>query len=89
MRRRWPDTNNGLRTPGRGADARRLSAGQVIERILELNPTARQSFLSQFGADELRSYLDHLVSASQPRGEASRWVRPGDTSAIMCSSDED
>ncbi|MEQ8769952.1 MAG: hypothetical protein RIB60_05525 [Phycisphaerales bacterium] len=87
MRRRWPDTNNELRTPGRGAEPRRLTQGQVIERILELNPTARQSFLSRFTPDELRSYLDHLTTAAQPRGEASRWVRPGDTSAIMSCSD--
>ena len=81
IRRR--DTSTELRTPGRTASARRLSHGQVIERILELNPTARTSFLNQFGDDELRSYLDHLTSAARPRGEESRWVRPGDTRAIM------
>lgn len=88
MRRRWPDTSTELRTPGRDPNARRLSREQVIERILELNPTARTSFLGQFQPDELRSYLDHLTTARQPRGEASRWIRPGDTRAIMCCEDD-
>lgn len=64
----------------------RLSGEQVIDRILELNPTASPAFLGQFDAESLRTYLEHLLSARQPRGERSRWVRPAGTRAI-CSSE--
>ena len=64
----------------------RLSGEQVIDRILELNPTASPAFLGQFDAESLRSYLEHLLSARQPRGERSRWVRPAGSRAI-CSSE--
>lgn len=64
----------------------RLSGEQVIDRILELNPTASPAFLVQFDAEALRAYLEHLLSARQPRGERSRWVRPAGSRAI-CSSE--
>ena len=64
----------------------RLSGEQVIERILDLNPTASPAFLGQFDTESLRTYLEHLLSARQPRGEASRWVRPSGSRAI-CSSE--
>ncbi|GJM19380.1 MAG: hypothetical protein DHS20C14_15930 [Phycisphaeraceae bacterium] len=89
MPRRWTDRHAEPRTPNCDPGTRLLSHGQLVERILELNPTARTSFLRRFDAGELRSYLDHLTVAAQPRGEASRWVRPGDTRAIVASGEED
>lgn len=60
-----------------------LTQQQAIERIMELNPTATPLFLSQFRAGELRSYLDHLLCAQQPRGAEARWRRPDGTRAIV------
>jgi len=60
-----------------------LTHAQAIERIIELNPTATPLFLSQFRAEELRSYLEHLLSAQSPRGREARWRRPEGTRAIV------
>lgn len=62
-----------------------LTREQVIDRILAINPTAAPDFLNRFGAEHLRLYLDHLVSAQQPRGRDARWVRPRETPAIVVS----
>jgi hypothetical protein len=74
-------------TPGRGPD---WTAGTLIERIMELNPSASVHFLSRFNDRSLREYLEHLLLQRElePRtGEATlstdpvvmvtrRWVRP-------------
>ena len=52
----------------------------LIDAIQTHKPTADRSWLDGFTAESLRTYLDHLLSASEPRG--SHWVRPGDTPAI-------
>jgi hypothetical protein len=52
----------------------------LIDAIQTHNPTADRSWLETFTNDSLRSYLDHLLSALEPRG--SHWIRPGDTPAI-------
>ncbi len=60
----------------------RLTREQVVDRILSLNPTASREYLSQFRDEALGRYLDHLTAASEPRGRAARWIRPGDSPAI-------
>lgn len=58
-----------------------LSRLQVVERIMDLNHSATEAYLDTFSDRALTSYLAHLESAGQPRG--ARWVRPGDTPAII------
>jgi hypothetical protein len=60
----------------------RLTREQVVDRIITINPTATAEFLDHFNEDSLGKYLDHLISASGPRGRQSRWLRPGDSPAI-------
>lgn len=62
----------------------RLTREQVVDRIVRINPTATQQFLEQFGQHHLNKYLDHLVSASEPRGRGAVWARPCDSPSIMC-----
>ncbi|HZW08433.1 MAG TPA: hypothetical protein VFF69_00880 [Phycisphaerales bacterium] len=59
----------------------RLRRWQVMERIMELNTTAPEEYLAGFSDDSLERYLAHLESMDSPRG--TRWVRPGDSPAIM------
>lgn len=59
-----------------------LSKDQLIDQILSLNPSAEPDWLSQFRIDALESYLRHLHFMQEPR-RRSRWVRPGDTPAIV------
>jgi len=61
----------------------RLTREQVVDRIITINPTATTSFLSKFNEDSLGRYLDHLVATSGPRGRNARWLRPGDSPAIL------
>lgn len=56
---------------------------QLVVQIQEFNPTARAAYLGRFSIRALETYLEHLRSASTPRGPAARWVRPGDTPAIV------
>lgn len=55
----------------------------LIDAIRSLNPTASAAWLDRFEANFLRSYLDHLLTASAPRG--SSWIRPNDTPAVMAA----
>ncbi len=59
-----------------------LTRPQILERILELNPSATVEFLGTFCDDAIRAYLDHLSFAQLPRGHRGGWRRPGDTPAI-------
>jgi hypothetical protein len=61
----------------------RLTREQVVDRILTMNPTATTDFLGDFPESSLLAYLEHLLAASQPRGRSARWVRPGDSPAIV------
>jgi hypothetical protein len=61
----------------------RLTREQVVDRIITINPTATAQFLERFKPESLEKYLDHLVVASGPRGGHSRWMRPGDSPAIV------
>lgn len=51
------------------------SKARVIEHIIEINPSAPATWLASFDVPELRAYLDHLLHACSPRGNA--WVRQG------------
>ncbi len=58
-----------------------LSRLQLVERIMDRNPSATESYLGTFSDRSLTSYLAHLDTVGQPRG--GRWERPGDTPAIV------
>jgi hypothetical protein len=60
-----------------------LSPTQLIAQILDVNPSATRTYLSQFTARELKNYLDHLDAMQRPRGPQSRWIRRGDSRAIV------
>jgi hypothetical protein len=62
---------------------------RLVARILELNPTASSDFLHAFGIDDLAAYLDHLNSATRPRGRMARWIRPDNTSGFAMSDARD
>lgn len=57
---------------------------RLVERIRQVNPSASLTYLAGFPAGALALYLEHLESAGEPRGRGARWVRPGDTRAIVC-----
>lgn len=59
-----------------------MTTEQLIERVRTLNPTARVEYLARFDRLALANYLDHLISAMEPRGPRARWVRPLETPAI-------
>ncbi|MFI4897012.1 MAG: hypothetical protein ACIARR_04220 [Phycisphaerales bacterium JB059] len=73
--------NSGVSEGERGAW--RLSREQVMEQILSINPSAGRRFLEQFGQDRLGDYLERLIRVRSPRGAESRFVRRGDTPAIV------
>jgi hypothetical protein len=57
----------------------------LIQRILELSPTAPTDFLARFEIADLQSYLRHLQVAALPRGRNARWIRPDNTPGIAMS----
>lgn len=57
----------------------------LMQRILEINPTASSDFLGRFKTPELEAYLQHLLAAAQPRGRSARWIRPDNTRGIAMS----
>lgn len=60
-----------------------LSKAQIIDAIQQVNRQVGAEWLFHFEQDALRQYLDHLQITMEPRGAASRWTRPGDTTAIV------
>lgn len=52
-----------------------LTKAQLIDSVVEINPTATREWLAQFSAEEIRLYLDRLRFAGEPRGAGSVWVR--------------
>lgn len=75
--------------PECSSSSSRLTREQVVDRIIKINPTATEAFLSRFSDDSLGEYLDHLVMASGPRGPESRWLRRADSPAILARESED
>lgn len=60
----------------------RLTREQVVDRIIQINPTASIEFLAAFDDLPLRRYLDRLADLSGQRGRSAVWVRPADQHAI-------
>lgn len=57
---------------------------ELVDKILEINPTANGNYLSGFGRDALSHYLDHLQTSTGPRGRhAGGWVRRAETPGIV------
>lgn len=61
----------------------------LIDEIRMYNPSATQSFLTTFTRRDLEVYLEHLGSAKEPRGRTARWLRPGDTPAMVLRQQHD
>ena len=57
-----------------------MTRSQLMDRILELNPTATPAFLGAFSESSLAHYLEHLCIASEP---LTPWVRRGITPGIV------
>lgn len=57
----------------------------VIERIMELNPTASEPFLARFADDRLMHYMERLSFGHGPRGRDARWVRRAESRAAVAS----
>ncbi|MCC7390618.1 MAG: hypothetical protein IT431_17865 [Phycisphaerales bacterium] len=66
---------------GRDEPVGGLSRLQLVERIMDRNRSATETYLGTFSDRALTSYLAHLDTVGQPRG--GRWERPGDTPAIV------
>ena len=60
-----------------------MSKLQIIEAIRHRNRTAGQDFLISFDERALASYLKRLATIKGRRGRDSRWVRQGDTPAVV------
>jgi len=60
-----------------------LSKAHLIESIMNLNPSATNTWLEGFAPDQLTRYLDHLQHALEPRGSGSAWLRDGNTAAVV------
>ena len=56
---------------------------QLIESILQINPSASHAWLDGFDRGALLRYLDHLQFALEPRGRDSFWIRDSETSAMV------
>ncbi len=56
---------------------------QLIDGILQLNPTARHDWLDRFDTAALHRYLNHLLHAYEPRGRDSFWIRDAETTAVV------
>lgn len=61
----------------------------LIDEIRAHNPSASQAFLATFTKRDLEVYLEHLGNAKEPRGRSSRWLRPGDTPAMVLRQQHD
>ncbi|MFK7961118.1 MAG: hypothetical protein AB8G96_11400 [Phycisphaerales bacterium] len=60
-----------------------LSLDQLIDHVMELNPTASREFLARFDRREVQEYLEHLQLTTEPRGSHSAWVRPDGSRAVI------
>lgn len=60
----------------------RLTREQVVDRIIQINPSATTDFLASFEDLPLRLYLARLAELSGQRGRSARWIRPDGEPAI-------
>lgn len=63
----------------------RLTREQVVDRIIQINPSAEAGFLERFPPPELKTYLSRLERTGEPRDRQSRWVRPSSATAVSMS----
>jgi hypothetical protein len=63
-----------------------MSKQQLIEAIREHNRSASDDFLVSFDETALTNYLNHLQFKTSPRGVNSRWIRTGETPAVVSRS---
>jgi hypothetical protein len=59
---------------------RGMTRAQLMDRILELNPSATPQFLGEFSESSLAHYLEHLCVLEEP---TIPWVRRGIAPAIV------
>lgn len=62
---------------------------QLMQEILQFNPTVRAEFLDTFSERRLKSYRDHLLWSQEPRRTAAPWNDPDATPAIGYVENED
>lgn len=67
----------------------RLNRQQLVEQIMTHNTSATPGFLRGFSDAALVLYLDHLQQGLEPRGAQSRWIRKGETPAIVGRASRD
>ncbi|MCL4743106.1 MAG: hypothetical protein KJZ54_12990 [Phycisphaerales bacterium] len=60
-----------------------LTREQLMLRILDLTGGRSRDFLEGFTDERLADYLERLLSSREPRGPGARWVRRGETPAIV------
>lgn len=63
-----------------------VDRSRMAQEILRLNPGASLDFLDSFETATLHQYLERLRLLAEPRGAHARWVRPGDSPAILWRS---
>ncbi len=60
-----------------------LNREQLMARILEVTGGRSRDFLEGFTDARLSDYLERLLASREPRGPEARWVRRGETPAIV------
>ena len=63
-----------------------MSKYRLIEAICHHNRTANPAYLEQFQEGQLENYLRRLCCLNGIRGRQSRWVREGETTAVVTGS---
>lgn len=76
-----------VQSQGRGVAG--LSREQLLDRIMDVNPTASPEFLGRFDDAALCVYLERLSWARQPRGPQARWVHRSETPAVLAHEPRD
>ena len=66
----------------------RMTREQVVDRIIQFNPTATSDYLAAFEEMPLRLYLARLCELMGQRGKEARWVRPVGEPAISGPREE-
>jgi hypothetical protein len=80
MARNGRDGQEELLRDEAGPPRRGMTRAQLMDRILELNPTATPQFLGSFSESSLAHYLEHLCVVDEP---TMPWVRRGIAPAIV------
>ena len=60
-----------------------MSKYEMIDQIRRVNRTVNETFLLEFNEDQLESYMLRLTRLQDHRGSGTRWVRSGDTMAVV------